>query len=77
MAQTRRPQHPNAALTPVARLKMAKLVTGDGWSVTAAAQRFQADPKTVRKWCSRYRCDGRAGPGPTGDGLGGYRLQLA
>lgn len=39
--QTRRPQHPNAALTPAARLKMVRLVTDDGWSVTAATQRFQ------------------------------------
>ena len=41
MAQTRRPQHPNAALTPTQRLKMVRLV-GDGWSVAAAAQRFQS-----------------------------------
>ena len=35
MAQTRRPQHPNAALTPAQRLKMARLVTEDGWSAAA------------------------------------------
>ena len=35
MAQTRRPQHPNAALTPTQRLKMVRLVE-DGWSVAAA-----------------------------------------
>ena len=61
MAQTRRPQHPNAALTPVQRLKMARLVIEDRWSVTAAAQRFQVDPKTVRKWRGRYLAEGRAG----------------
>ena len=56
----RRPQHPNAALTPRQRLKMVLLVE-DGWSFAAAAQRFQVDPKTVRKWMHRYRTDGRAG----------------
>ena len=69
MAHTRRPQHPNAALTPTQRLKMVRLV-GDGWSVAAAAQRFQVDDKTTRKWLARYRCEGdqrawgtdRAGP---------------
>ena len=35
MAQTRGPQHPNAALTPAQRLKMVRLVVEDGWSVTA------------------------------------------
>ena len=62
MAQTRRPQHPNAALTPTQRLKMVRLV-GDGWSVAAAAQRFQVDDKTTRKWVDRYRCEGEAGMG--------------
>ena len=63
MAHTRRPQHPNAALTPAARLKMARLVTADGWGVSAAAQRFQVDDKTVRKWRDRYRCEGETGMG--------------
>ena len=62
MAHTRRPQHPNAALTPTQRLKMVRLV-GDGWSVAAAAQRFQVDDKTTRKWVDRYRCEGEAGMG--------------
>ena len=61
MAHTRRPQHPNAALTPAARLKMVRLVVDDGWCVAAVAQRFQVDPKTVRKWCCRYRAEGCGG----------------
>ena len=61
MSQTRRPQHPNAALTPAQRLKMVLLVVADGWSVSAVAQRFQVDDKTVRKWCGRYRAEGEAG----------------
>ena len=63
MSHTRRPQHPNAALTPAARLKMARLVTADGWGASAAAQRFQVDDKTTRKWVDRYRCEGEAGMG--------------
>ncbi len=53
MSQAGRPQHPDAALAPAARLKMARLVTDDGWSVAAAAQRFQVGPATVRKWRDR------------------------
>ena len=37
MAHTRRPQHPNAALTPVQRFKMVSLVAERGWSVAAAS----------------------------------------
>ena len=61
MSQVRRPQHPNAALTPAHRLKMVRLVVEEGWSVSAVAQRFQVDDKTVRKWCDRYRAEGAAG----------------
>ncbi len=61
MSQTRRPQHPDAALTPAQRLKMVRLVVEDGWSVSAVAQRFQVDDKTVRKWCGRWRAEGEAG----------------
>lgn len=46
--QTRRPQHPKAALTVAQRLKMVRLVVEDCWSVAAVAQRVQVDPKTVR-----------------------------
>ena len=61
MARNRRPQHPNAALTPVQRLKMARLVVDGGWSTAAAAQRFQVTAKTARKWVGRCRCGGEAG----------------
>ena len=59
--QTRRPQHRNAALTPAQRLKMVKVLTEQGWGVAAVAQRFQVDPKTVRKWRDRYVAEGPAG----------------
>ena len=60
MAQVRT-QHPNAALTPRSRRRMVVCVLEQGWSVAAAAERFQVDPKTVRKWRDRYRAEGRAG----------------
>ena len=44
-----RSQHPNAPLTPEGR-RMVCCVIDDGWTVTAAAERFQVDAKTVRKW---------------------------
>ena len=62
MAYIRRPQHPNAALTPVQRFKMVALMAERGWSVAAAAQRFQVTAKTARKWLRRYEAEGRAGP---------------
>jgi len=60
MAQVRT-QHPNAALTPRSRRRMVACVVEQGWSVAAAAERFQVDPKTVRKRRDRYRAEGRAG----------------
>ena len=54
-------QHPNAALNANARRKMVDLVLEDGWSVTAAAQQFQVDPKTVRKWRDRFLTQGAVG----------------
>ena len=60
MAQVRT-QHPNAALTPRSRRRMVACVVEDGWSVAAAAERFQVDPKTVRKWRDRWIAGGEAG----------------
>ena len=60
MAQVRT-LHPNAALTPKIRRRMVGCVMEQGWSVAAAAERFQVDPKTVRKWRDRYRAEGRVG----------------
>ena len=54
-------QHPNAPLTPQGRRRMVDCVLVGGWSVTATAQRFQVDPKTVRKWRDRFLVDGEAG----------------
>ena len=56
-----RTQHPNAPLTPEGRRRMVDCVVVNGWTVTATAQRFQVDAKTVRKWVGRFRCEGLAG----------------
>ena len=55
------PQHRNARLTPRHRRNMVDCVLVRGWSVTATAERFQVDAKTVRKWCARFRAEGVEG----------------
>lgn len=62
MVQARCP-HPNARLTPLMRARMVRLVLDDRWSVEAAAERFQVDAKTVRKWRDRFLAEGEAGLG--------------
>ncbi len=56
-----RTQHPNASLTPRGRRKMIGLVIENGWTIEAAAERFQVDAKTVRKWRDRFLNEGDAG----------------
>lgn len=53
--------HANAALTPRARLRLARLIVEDHWPVPAAAKMFMVSPVTARKWAARYRRDGKAG----------------
>jgi transposase InsO family protein len=53
--------HANAALTPRARLRLARLVVDDRWPVIAAAKMFMVSPVTARKWAARYRAEGAAG----------------
>jgi len=53
--------HANAALTPKARLKLARLIVEDGWSVAAAAERFQVSWPTANRWARRYEAEGEAG----------------
>jgi transposase InsO family protein len=40
---------------------MVACVLDRGWSPTAAAERFQVDPKTVRKWRDRFLAEGELG----------------
>ena len=55
--------HANAALTPKARLKLARLIVQDGWPVARAAERFQVSWPTAKRWSERYRQQGEAGMG--------------
>ncbi len=53
--------HANAALTPRARLKMAKLIVDRGWDIARAAERYDVSWKTAKKWADRYEAEGAAG----------------
>ncbi|MDJ1114679.1 IS481 family transposase [Microbacterium dauci] len=53
--------HANAALTPRARLRLAKLIVEERWPVTVAAKMFMTSPPTARKWAARFRSEGPAG----------------
>ena len=53
--------HANAALTPRARLRLARLVVEDGWPIPRAAERFEVAWRTAKKWADRYREEGSAG----------------
>ena len=46
--------HGNAALTPRQRLRLARLVVDDQWSVSAAAEFFRVSYPTAAKWARRY-----------------------
>ena len=53
--------HANAALTPLARLRLAKLIVEDRWTPATAAKMFLVSPRTARKWADRYRAEGKSG----------------
>lgn len=53
--------HANAALTPVSRLRLARLVVDQGWPVARAAERYNVSWPTARRWADRYRQFGPAG----------------
>ena len=53
--------HANAALTPRARLRLARLIVEDEWTPSEAAKMFMVSPVTARKWAARYRAEGPAG----------------
>jgi transposase InsO family protein len=53
--------HANAALTPRARLRLARLVVEDGWPVARAAERYDVSWPTAKRWAGRYRRLGPAG----------------
>jgi transposase InsO family protein len=47
--------HPNATLTPTGRLRLARLVVVQGWTLARAAERFSVSITTARRWAERYR----------------------
>jgi transposase-like protein len=53
--------HANAALSPRARLRLARLVVESGWTYAAAAKIFMVAPRTAKKWADRFRVERRAG----------------
>jgi hypothetical protein len=53
--------HANAALTPRHRLKLARHVVEDGWSLGYAAAVFNVSYPTAKRWAQRYRQAGEAG----------------
>jgi transposase-like protein len=53
--------HANAALTPRARLRLARLVVDQGWPIARAAERYDVAWPTAKRWADRYRRLGPAG----------------
>ncbi len=53
--------HSNAALTPRARLRLARLIVEHGWAPARAAERYDVSWKTAKKWADRYRDEGLDG----------------
>ena len=53
--------HANATLTPITRLRLAKLIVVSGWTYAEAAKIFMVSPPTAKKWADRYRHEGVAG----------------
>lgn len=53
--------HRNAALTPRARLRLARLVVDEGWTVAQAARRYDVSWRTAKRWTDRYREQGADG----------------
>jgi transposase InsO family protein len=52
--------HANAALTPRARLRLARLVVDQGWPIARAAERYDVSWPTAKRWVDRYRLLGPA-----------------
>ena len=53
--------HANAALTPRARLRLARLIVEHDWPPARAAERYDVTWRTAKKWADRYRAEGPAG----------------
>lgn len=55
--------HANAALTPRARLRLARLIVEEGWPVVLAARRYDVSWPTAKRWADRCRQAGVEGMG--------------
>ncbi|BDO41745.1 IS481 family transposase [Cellulomonas sp. NTE-D12] len=55
--------HANAALTPRARLRLARLIVEEGWPIALAARRYDVSWPTAKRWAQRYAAMGEAGMG--------------
>jgi transposase InsO family protein len=53
--------HRNAPLSETGRLRLARCIVEDGWSLRRAAERFQVAVTTAQRWARRYRDEGPAG----------------
>ncbi|NVN54183.1 IS481 family transposase [Mycolicibacterium hippocampi] len=53
--------HRNAPLSETGRLRLARCIVEDGWSLRRAAERFQVAVTTAQRWAQRYRPEGPAG----------------
>ncbi|GIG27836.1 IS481 family transposase [Cellulomonas marina] len=53
--------HANAALTPRARLRLARLIVEEDWPVAVAARRYDVSWPTAKRWADRYRQAGAEG----------------
>jgi hypothetical protein len=53
--------HGNAALTPNGRLRLARRVVEEDWSLGEAAAAAEVSERTARKWVDRYLAEGEAG----------------
>jgi transposase InsO family protein len=53
--------HANAPLSELGRLRLARCIVEDGWSIRTAAERFQVSATTAARWAGRYRQSGPAG----------------
>ncbi|MBC3761894.1 hypothetical protein H7K62_09330 [Quadrisphaera sp. RL12-1S] len=53
--------HANAALTPKARLTLARLVIDEHWPIARAAEHFHVAWPTAKRWATRSAAMGEAG----------------
>lgn len=52
--------HRNAPLSETGRLRLARCVVEEGWTLRRAAERFQVSAGTAARWAGRYRDHGPA-----------------